>query len=191
MNKAIYLTTMALGLAACGHETTETATPEHSSANAITIQAESLATVVAVDGNIEARNRASLSTRMMARVTAIPVEVGDHVRAGQTLIRLGTEDISANRAKAEAAVTLAQAARDEAARKAEAERDEARAEVERLRGMLRKVGERDEASMCRHAWDTCHLCGAESGEYGEPPNLMHSDDCPTREPWFAQEVSGG
>jgi RND family efflux transporter MFP subunit len=55
---------------------------------------------------------------MMARVTAIPVEVGDRVRAGQTLIRLGTEDVSANRAKAEAAVTVARAARDEAAKHA-------------------------------------------------------------------------
>lgn len=118
MKKAIYLTIMALAVAACGHETTETATPAHSSANAITVQAETLAAVVAVDGTVEAKNRASLSTRMMARVTAIPVEVGDRVREGQTLIRLGTEDISANRAKAEAAVTLAQAARDEAARHA-------------------------------------------------------------------------
>ena len=118
MNKAIYLTAMALGVAACGHESTETTVPDQSHANAITVEAATLPTVVAVDGNIEARNRASLSTRMMARVSTIPVEVGDRVRAGQTLIRLGTEDISANRAKAEAAVTAATAARDEAARHA-------------------------------------------------------------------------
>jgi RND family efflux transporter MFP subunit len=118
MNKAIYLATMALGLAACGHETAETTIPDQSPANAMTIEAEALPTVVAVDGNIEAKNRTSLSTRMMARVTSIPVEVGDRVQAGQTLIRLGTEDISANRAKAEAAVRVATAARDEAARHA-------------------------------------------------------------------------
>lgn len=118
MNKTIYLTILALGAAACGHDETHSAAPVQEPANAITIEAETLATVIAVDGNIEARNRASLSTRMMARVTAIPVEVGDRVRAGQTLIRLGTEDISANRAKAEAAVSVATAARDEAARHA-------------------------------------------------------------------------
>jgi len=118
MKKVIYLTAIALGAAACGHDTAETHVTEQSTANAITVEAETLQTVVAVDGSIEARNRASLSTRMMARVTAIPVEVGDRVRAGQTLIRLGTEDISANRAKAEAAVTVATAARDEAARHA-------------------------------------------------------------------------
>jgi RND family efflux transporter MFP subunit len=55
---------------------------------------------------------------MMARVMDIPIEVGDRVRAGQTLIRLGTDDIEANRAKAEAAVRAATAARDEAARHA-------------------------------------------------------------------------
>jgi RND family efflux transporter MFP subunit len=55
---------------------------------------------------------------MMARVISIPAEVGDQVREGQTLIRLGTDDIAANRAKAEAAVTVATAARDEAARQA-------------------------------------------------------------------------
>jgi RND family efflux transporter MFP subunit len=118
MKQAIYLTTLALGAAACGHETTETSVPAQLQVNTITVEAEAFPTVVAVEGNIEAKNRASLSTRMMARVTAIPVEVGDHVSAGQTLIRLGTEDISANRAKAEAAVTVATAARDEAARHA-------------------------------------------------------------------------
>jgi RND family efflux transporter MFP subunit len=40
------------------------------------------------------------------------------VRAGQVLIRLGMEDIDVNRSKAQAAFTLARAARDEAARQA-------------------------------------------------------------------------
>jgi len=121
MKKAIYLTStafLALGAGACGHDETESHTSAEVPANAITVQAESLPNVLAVEGSIEAKNRSSLSTRMMARVTSIPVEVGDRVRAGQTLIALGTEDISANRAKAEAAVTVATAARDEAARHA-------------------------------------------------------------------------
>jgi RND family efflux transporter MFP subunit len=54
----------------------------------------------------------------MARVTEVPVELGTAVRAGQTLIRLGIEDVAANRAKADAAVIVARAARDEAARQA-------------------------------------------------------------------------
>ena len=113
MKNSIYLTTMALGVAACGHEATDSTLPGQSSANTITVRAETLPTVIAIEGNIEARNRASLSTRMMARVTAIPVEVGHRVRADQTLIRLGTEDISASRAKVEAAVMAARAGRED------------------------------------------------------------------------------
>lgn len=118
MIKRISLSLIALGLAACGNESHEPAHPAETSANTITVQAESLLAVLPVEGNVEARRRASLSTRMMARVMDIPVEVGDRVRAGQTLIRLGTDDIAANRAKAEAAVRAATAGRDEAAKHA-------------------------------------------------------------------------
>lgn len=107
---------LALGVAACGTETHEPAPRPAHTANTITVAAESLAAVVPLPGSVEARRRAALSTRMMAQVTAIPVEVGDRVRAGQTVIRLGTEDIAVSRAKAAAAVAAAAAARDEAAR---------------------------------------------------------------------------
>jgi RND family efflux transporter MFP subunit len=118
MMKRIAVSLLTLSLAACGRESPDQATPAELSLNTITVQAESLSAVMPVEGSVEARRRASLSTRMMARVTDIPVEVGDRVRAGQTLIRLGTDDIAANRAKAEAAVGAATAARDEAARHA-------------------------------------------------------------------------
>jgi RND family efflux transporter MFP subunit len=115
MIKRISLSLLTLGLAACGHETPDQAAPSESNLNTITVQAESLSAVMPVEGSVEARHRASLSTRMMARVMDIPVEVGDRVRSGQTLIRLGTDDIAAHRSKAEAAVRAASAARDEAA----------------------------------------------------------------------------
>ena len=118
MKKTIFVLPLAIVAAACGHDSHEAGEAHQPTENAMVVQAESLVSYVPVSGNVEARNRSSLSTRMMARVTAIPVEVGDRVRAGQVLIRLGTEDISANRAKANAAVTLARAARDEAERHA-------------------------------------------------------------------------
>lgn len=80
------------------------------------VEADSLPILVPVDGTVEARQRAVLSTRLMARVTEVAVDVGDRVRAGQTLVRLGTDDIAANRTRAMAAVRSAEAARDEAAR---------------------------------------------------------------------------
>jgi len=116
MIRKISLPLLTLGIAACGQESSEQAAPVEMTANTVTVTAEQLPTVMPVEGTVHAENRAALSTRMMARVSAIPVEVGDNVRAGQILIRLGTDDIAANRAKAEAAVRVAQAARDEATR---------------------------------------------------------------------------
>jgi RND family efflux transporter MFP subunit len=116
MIRTISLSLLTLGVAACGHESSEQATPAETASTALTVTAEQLATVMPVEGTVHAENRATLSTRMMARVSAIPVEVGDSVRAGQTLIRLGTDDIAVNRTKAEAAVAVARAARDEASR---------------------------------------------------------------------------
>jgi RND family efflux transporter MFP subunit len=109
----------AVTLTACGgadHEAPAAAAP--AAATTYTVTADSLATTIAVEGTIHARHRAEISTRMMARVTEVPVELGTAVRAGQTLIRLGIDDIAANRAKAEAAVTVARAAQGEAARQA-------------------------------------------------------------------------
>jgi RND family efflux transporter MFP subunit len=75
-------------------------------------------TVVPVDGTVAARREAVLSTRVMARIASIEVEVGDHVREGQVLVRLGADDLSVSRQRAEATLLVARAARDEAARQA-------------------------------------------------------------------------
>ena len=110
-----------LGLAAlvgaCGgsHDSQEPRAAEAAGAG-IPVQAQEIAQRVAVEGTIFARNRAEITTRMMARVTSVDADVGARVRRGQILIQLGTEDIAANRAKAEAAVRAAEAARDEASR---------------------------------------------------------------------------
>ncbi|UCD24421.1 MAG: efflux RND transporter periplasmic adaptor subunit [Gemmatimonadota bacterium] len=116
MTRKLFLSLAAFGVAACGHEPSEQDMLVEASADAITISAEQLSDVMPVEGTVHAEQHAVLSTRMMARVISIPAEVGDQVSAGQVLIRLGTDDIAANRAKAEAAVMVASAARDEAAR---------------------------------------------------------------------------
>lgn len=96
--------------------------PEHAqetpvpSGETLLVEAEPLTAVMPVDGTVAARQQAVVSTRLMARITSLEVEVGDRVRAGQVLLRLGTDDIAANRARAEAALRVAEAARDEAAR---------------------------------------------------------------------------
>jgi RND family efflux transporter MFP subunit len=108
---------LATTVAACGD-------PEPSRAPAVTtpigetmlVEIESLAAVIPVDGTVTARQQAVVATRLMARITSIEVEVGDHVAAGQVLLRLGTDEIAANRVRAEASLRVAEAARDEAAR---------------------------------------------------------------------------
>jgi len=103
-------------LAACSTAEANNVPAEAFVGETITIQAESLTTTIPVDGTVQAARRAEIATRMMARVTSVLVEVGDTVRSGQTILRLGADDIAANRARAEAARQAAQAARDEAAR---------------------------------------------------------------------------
>jgi len=103
---------------ACGGDTETGHVPAQTATSGETMQvtAETLASVLPVDGTVRAREQAALSTRMMARITSVEAEVGDHVGAGQVLVRLGTDDVAANRASAEAAVRVAEASRDEAAR---------------------------------------------------------------------------
>ena len=109
---------LAAGAVACGPGSDasrdETRPPEP----VLRVQAESLTTYVAVDGSVVAQRRAEISTRMMARIVSVPVTIGTRVRRGDVLIRLGTDDVAANRRKAEAAVTVARATRNEAARQA-------------------------------------------------------------------------
>lgn len=118
MNRMLIVGVLALATAACGtshDEAPRKATTEHATVEARTRTVSSL---VPVEGTVAARHRAEVSTRLMARVTSVPVDVGSVVRRGETLIRLGTEDIAAHRAKAAAAVRVAEAARVEAVRHA-------------------------------------------------------------------------
>ncbi|MDH3422133.1 MAG: efflux RND transporter periplasmic adaptor subunit [Gemmatimonadota bacterium] len=108
---------LATTLAACGDsEQSRPSALAAPSGETLTVESEPLASVLPVDGTVVARQQAVVSTRLMARITSVNVEVGDRVSAGQVLVRLGTDDIAANRTRAEAALQLAKARRDEAAR---------------------------------------------------------------------------
>lgn len=114
---AVLTLTLAGTLACADGNSTPPATPREVPTGLL-VRAESLPVLLPVAGTITARHRAEISTRLMARVTEVPVQLGSAVRAGQTLIRLGLDDIAAHRAKAEAAVAAGGAAHDEAARHA-------------------------------------------------------------------------
>jgi RND family efflux transporter MFP subunit len=121
MKTGIAVLGVAVAVAACGgsHEAETPHSGTSFSGTGVPVQVQEIPVNVPVEGTVSARNRAEVTTRMMARVSSLNVEVGSRVRRGEILIRLGTEDIAANRAKAEAAVMVASAARDEAEKHAD------------------------------------------------------------------------
>lgn len=121
MKAGIAILGAAAFLAACGEshspESTHAGADEHGAG--IVVEVQDIQVRVPVEGTVVARNRAEVTTRMMARVSELTADVGSSVRAGQVILRLGTEDIALNQAKAEAGVMVATAARDEAQKHAD------------------------------------------------------------------------
>ncbi len=60
--------------------------------------------VLTVSGTIQARTQADLAFRVGGKVVTRPVEVGDHVRAGQVLAQLDPADLQFSKEAAEAAL---------------------------------------------------------------------------------------
>jgi len=109
----------ALGLATgCTDAPAEPAAgvAQHESAPTMAVARRQLPSYMSVNGRVAAQNQVEVATRMMARITAMPVEIGDFVQKGQVLVRLGNDDIEANRASATAAVEAATLAAEEARR---------------------------------------------------------------------------
>jgi len=82
----------------------------------VAVPPRQLPTFMSVNGRVAAQSQVEVATRMMARITAMPVQIGDVVQKGQVLVRLGSDDIEANRASAKAAVEAATLAAEEARR---------------------------------------------------------------------------
>ena len=119
MRASIVMLVLTAFLAACGEShAPEAAHAAGAPAQGVAVELEEIQISLPVEGTVIARNRAEITTRMMARVTEMAVDVGSRVGRGDVLVRLGTEDIAANRAKAEAAVMVTEAATAEAAKHA-------------------------------------------------------------------------
>jgi len=65
-------------------------------------------------GTAEPMRLATLSTKLMGTVTAVSVHEGDHVAAGQVMVRLDARDLGAKRAQMEAGLAEATAVHHEA-----------------------------------------------------------------------------
>jgi RND family efflux transporter MFP subunit len=75
----------------------------------VTVAIAPLASRLVFSGTVQARTQADLGFRVGGKVVARPVEVGDHVRAGQLLARIDQTDLALSVESAAAALDSAQA----------------------------------------------------------------------------------
>lgn len=109
--------TLAAGLmvVACGGPAPEEhAEPPVMAGVPLVVEETSLVDAFEASGVAEARQRAMISSTLMARVTEVLVREGDQVRAGQVLVRLDARDLAAKAEQAEAGLAAALAAQSEA-----------------------------------------------------------------------------
>ncbi len=75
----------------------------------LTIRAQPIANTLQLSGTIRPVEQATLSTRVMGRITQLSLEAGDRFQKGEVLARIDVMDISAQTSQAEAGVAQAQA----------------------------------------------------------------------------------
>ena len=106
------VTMAAVAAMACGggRGVDRTVTPAPVRAQLARALAVELPQRVELSGAIEAGRQATVSSRVMAAVTAVRVNVGDTVRAGQLLVEIDAETSGGQEAQARGALAQAQAA---------------------------------------------------------------------------------
>ncbi len=107
---------LALVVSACGGETSAPPADEMEPVTVETATATATATAQAgrYSGTIQGTRRVPLATKMMGTVTQLAVEEGDRVRQGETLARIRSQNVEAQRAQVQARLRDARAARDNA-----------------------------------------------------------------------------
>jgi RND family efflux transporter MFP subunit len=107
----------AVLLAACGSEPHESAPPEPTRAagTPYTLRDTTIATTFRAAGVAEPVRQATLSTKLMGRVTEVLVREGDAVKAGEPLVRIDARELQAQSAHVAASLAEATAVREDAA----------------------------------------------------------------------------
>ena len=104
------LVAIAVLFAGCGGEAPPADEPSPVSVQTATATAASTAEVGQYRGTIRGQRRVPLSTKMMGTVTSLPVEAGDRVQKGQTLARIRSQNVEAQRSQVRARLREARAA---------------------------------------------------------------------------------
>jgi RND family efflux transporter MFP subunit len=68
----------------------------------VTIRRENLPSVIELTGTIRPAQRAQLAARLMGAIEEMPVALGQHVRAGELVVRISAAEISARLVQAQA-----------------------------------------------------------------------------------------
>lgn len=110
---AIVTATLALTLAACGgpreHAAVREAEAAQPAGTAYVLRDTTIAATQEATAIAEPFAQATLSTKLMATVTAVLVKEGDAVRAGQPLVRIDARDLDAKRRQVQAGIAGAEA----------------------------------------------------------------------------------
>ncbi len=107
---------LGLLVSACGGDAP---TPPADERDPVAVETATAATTTAAQdgrytGTIQGTRRVPLSTKMMGTITRLSVEEGDRVQKGETLIRIRSQNVEAQRAQVQARLREARAARDNA-----------------------------------------------------------------------------
>lgn len=129
---------LAAGSSACSQHESSTASsaPPVPVATAVAAEIE-LVQPFEAGGVVRARAVATMVSRIMAEVRAVPVKPGDRVRAGQVLVLLDARELQAGRSRAEAG----QVAVQQGAALADADRQSAEAALALARATHQRIAE--------------------------------------------------
>jgi len=109
------LIVLSLTIAGCGEEApTDAAEPDSVTVETASATAYTSAEVGRYQGTVQGVRRVPLSTKIMGTVQALTVEEGDRVQAGETLARIRSKNVEAQRSQVQARLREARAARDNA-----------------------------------------------------------------------------
>lgn len=87
----------------------ETAATQAIAVSTVTLKSQSMANTLELSGSIRPVEQATLSTRVMGRITALSLESGDRFRKGDVLANIDVMDLNAQTGQAELGVAQAQA----------------------------------------------------------------------------------
>lgn len=115
----IAVTTLSLAACGSGHDESPEVEGAPVAVRTQVLQALDEPATLAVSGQVVARNRVEIASRIAGRILELPVAEGDAVRRGDVLARIDSPELSAALAEATAAEEAAEAALKVAERQAE------------------------------------------------------------------------